>query len=424
MRTRSAAAPNRNRDVEFLTFLRHYRAKLVGAAFLIHGDARQAERLVEHAVAIGYGHGERFLTIAAEQLARTEPRGLRLAWEPRARIELIDADAGTGTGTGTGARIGPGPINASVPIVLARLDRLSRESRTALVLCRYLGLSTTGVAELLGLNPAEVDALVSRALLTLSDLGSPGAGGAVTMMESIVPPTGDVETAAFTDLRHGRQLIRRRRARASVVAVAAAVVLLLIGVAVWPDPVTVVQVNAPPPGAASSTPTAAALCTNPKVLTCRVGITRDWRYRMAAIVTDKLDPKGSYFSGYSYGYDARYDSDALWQDKGGALGLDVFNAGKGSTDVFVQIATSRQKAVRCGVLTKQKCIRQQMMDFNFFTMTETSDSRQGVEVQYRPAGTYVVTIVVRDPTKGTPLVVDRGAVLELIQDPRFVLPKI
>ena len=420
MRTRSAAPPNRNRDVEFLTFLRQYRAKLVGAAFLIHGDARQAERLVEHAVAVGYGHGERFLTIAAEQLARTEPGGLRLPWERSSRAELIDSGASSGSDVRTGA----GLTNVSVPIVLTRLDRLSRESRIALVLCRYLRLSTAGVAELLRLSPAEVDALVSRALLTLSDLGSPGAGGAVTMMESIVPPAGDVETAAFTDLRHGRQLIRRRRARGSVVAVAAAVVLLLIGVAVWPDPVTVVQVNAPPPDAASSTPTTAALCTDPAVLACRVEITRDWRYRMAAIVTDKLDPKGTYFSGYSFGYDARYDSDALWQGQGGALGLDVFNAGKGSTDVFVQIATSREKAVRCGALTKQKCIRQQMMDFNFFTMTESSDSRQGVEVQYRPAGTYVVTIVVRDPTEGTPLVVDRGAVLELIQDPRFVLPKI
>lgn len=408
-----------NRDVDFLTFLRRYRARLLGAAFLLHGDAGQAERLVQHAAAAAYLHGERFLTIASEHLVRTNPRLLRLAWEPRPprqRTALIDTEPGE-----------PSQFaNASTPTVLARLDELDREARRALVLTRYLRLSSAGTAELLATTPEAVEGSVSRSLLALSGIGPPGGGGALTMMESVIPPAGDVEGAAFSDLSHGRSLVRRRRGRRSLLAVAAALVLIVIGVAVWPNRVTVVEVNAPPSSTGSSpTPSASASrCTDPKVPACRVEITRDWRYRMATIVTQSLDPKATYFSGYSFGYDPRYDSDPLWQGKGGALGLDVFSATRGSTVVFVQIATSRKTAIRCGATTKHRCIRRQMMDFNYFTMTDTSDSRQGVEVQYRPTGSYVITIIVRDPTKGTRLVVGQGEIINLIEDPRLVLPKI
>ena len=412
-----------NRDVEFLTFLRRYRARLLGAAFLLHGDAGQAERLVQHAAAAAYVHGERFLTIATEHLVRTDPRLLPVRGEarpPRQRAELIDASAEHRT---------PAPgryANASTPTVLARLDELDREARRALVLTRYLRLSSSGTAELLATTADAVEASVSRSLLTLSDLGTPGGGGVLTMMESVIPPAGDVEAAAFSDLSHGRTLVRRRRGRRSLLAVAAVLVLIVIGVAVWPNRVTVVEVNAPPSGTGSSSaPSAsAARCTDPKVPACRVEITRDWRYRMATIVTQSLDPKAAYFSGYSFGYDPRYDSDALWQGRGGALGLDVFSATRGSTVVFVQIATSRKTAIRCGATTKHRCIRRQMMDFNYFTMTDTTDSRQGVEVQYRPTGSYVITIIVRDPTKGTPLVVGQGEIINLIEDPRLVMPKL
>lgn len=413
-----------NHDVEFLSFVRRYRARLLGAAFLLHGDAGQAERLLQHATAAAYVHGERFLTIATELLVRADPRLVRLGWETRPqrqRADLIDASPHLEPGR-------PAPFaNASVPQVLARLNELDREARQALVLTRYLRLSSSGAAELLASTPEAVDASVSRSLLTLSDLGPAGGGGVLTMMESIVPPSGDVEAAAFSDLGHGRSLVRRQRGRRSLLVVAAVVALTVIGVAAWPNRITMVQVNAPPAGTGSSpTPSAstAATCTEPKVPACRIAITKAWRYQMATIVTHALDPKARYFSGNSFGYDSRYDSDALWQGHGGALGLDVFSATRGSTVVFVQIATSRETAVRCGATTKHRCIRRQMMDFNYFTMTDTSDSRQGIEVQYRPAGTYVITIIVRDPTKGKPLVVGQGEIINLIEDPRLVLPKI
>ncbi len=437
---------SRNRDVEFLTFVRRYRPRLAGVAYLLHGDADQAERLVQHALATAYLHGQRFLIIAAEQLARTDPRLLRLAWGPRSsRSALVDGPDDQheqGDQHDRDAHHDPAPVfdNASTTRVLARLDTLDAPARRALVLHRYLGLSVAGTAELLGSTPEEIEASVARSLLKLSDLGSDGRGGPLTMMASIVPPAGDVETAAFADLAHGRSLVRRRRGRRSVLAAAVVAVLLVIGVAVWPDRVTMIQLSgsaadpsATPSGgsyggsgagsgAGSNASGAASTCSDPSVPSCRVELTRQWRAEMAGIVTRTLDPKGTYFSGYSFDYDARYDSDAFWQGRDGALGLDVIST-RGSTEVFVQLATSRQAAVRCGATTKHPCVRRQMMDFNYFTLTNTSDSRQGVEVQYRPTGAYVITVIVRDTTKGTPLVVGQGQVISMIENPGLVPPK-
>ena len=69
---------------------------------------------------------------------------------------------------------------------------------------------------------------------------------------------------------------------------------------------------------------------------------------MAVVVGSYLDPEGEYFSGYGYRYDARYDDPGFWTGQGGALAFEMFRMDQGATTVYVQIATSRRTAVRCG----------------------------------------------------------------------------
>ncbi|MBA8793823.1 DNA-directed RNA polymerase specialized sigma24 family protein [Friedmanniella endophytica] len=405
-------------DAAFAAFARRHRPGLAGAALLLHGDPVQAERLVDWVLARVHAHDGQYFAQATDLLVHTDPRSLVLPWDRRGRVELVDRT--TDPEPARSAR------STSAPVV-DRLAELPEVTRRVLVLRHRLGLSTVGTAELLGLGTDEVEAVAARGLLQLSDVGTPAGGGAVGAIArlQVGPADGpDLDALVHDDVRHGRQLVRRRRVRTSAVAAVAAAVLLVIGIAVWPDRVTQDVVGpAPVP-----TPTATAsadevTCMDPQDTTCRVQITRVWRYRMFAIVAAEVDPKARYFNGYSYRYDTRYDSDALWNGQGGALGLDIFND-KGGTQVFVQVASSRKTAVRCGEITHQRCVRQQMMDFNFFTMTDTNDARQGVEVQYCPAGREVITLVARNVDKRKTWPVTRAQLLAVIQDPGLHLPPV
>ena len=64
-----------------------------------------------------------------------------------------------------------------------------------------------------------------------------------------------------------------------------------------------------------------------------------------------LDPTGMYFSGFGYSYDGRYDTPTRWTADGGALAFEMFRLDKGATEVCLQVATSREFAVRCGATT-------------------------------------------------------------------------
>ena len=78
---------------------------------------------------------------------------------------------------------------------------------------------------------------------------------------------------------------------------------------------------------------------------------------MAEVATSHLDPQGKYFSGFGYSYDSRYDTPSFWSGQGGALAFEMFRLDKGATEVYLQVATSRKFAVRCGATTHQKCLR-------------------------------------------------------------------
>jgi hypothetical protein len=188
-----------------------------------------------------------------------------------------------------------------------------------------------------------------------------------------------------------------------------------------PD-LTPVPITAPPP-ATTITPTPQRRC-DPVELTCRSEILRVWRAEMANVVQSHLDPNGQYFSGYGYRYDERYNTPGFWSGNGGALAFEMFRLDKGATVVYLQIATSRQVAVRCGETIGEICRWQQLLDGNSYNLTETTSVIQGMEVQYRPAGREVITVIARNTMKGQVWDIPRGDLIRLVQDPRLKLPEI
>ena len=97
---------------------------------------------------------------------------------------------------------------------------------------------------------------------------------------------------------------------------------------------------------------------------------------------------------------------------------------EGATTVYVQIATSRRSAVRCGDTVGRTCVRQKFLDGNFFNLTQTVNVSQGMEVQHRPTGQHVVTVIARNTSKGQQFDIERGDLIRLVQDPRLQLPAI
>jgi hypothetical protein len=202
---------------------------------------------------------------------------------------------------------------------------------------------------------------------------------------------------------------------------AAIVVLALLVVQFRPTPAPVsAPVPDPVPSSPSPSATPSAACP-PTRNRCQVEQTRAWRGEIATLVATALDPDGRYFTGgYGYADDDRFQG--YWTSSDGALGLTLATRDGAATEVFVQIATSRTSAVRCGELTGHQCVRQRFLDGNTFTLAESVDVTHGMEVQYRPDGDQVITLVARNTATGRSLEIGRGDLIALIQDPRLRLP--
>lgn len=149
---------------------------------------------------------------------------------------------------------------------------------------------------------------------------------------------------------------------------------------------------------------------------------------MAVVVQSYLDPKGEYFSGFGYRHDERYETPGFWSGNGGALAFEMFRREQdgtmGATVVYLQIATNRQLAVRCGETIGEVCQKQQFLTGNFFNLTQTTSVTEGMEVQYRPAGREVITVIARNTAKGKTYEIPRGDLIRLVQDRRLKLPAI
>lgn len=392
-----------------------------GCALLLVGDVERADRLSQtvlarHAVGPpSLDPGEpSSLVPALRELVRRRPGDFEPPWLPAARVELRDA--------------GPGPADAPL---LAELRDLPAGPRAALVLHHHAGLTTAEAAAVLGTDQARVQEWVASATQDLArrrpDRLQPGRL-ADELATAAAPAV--VGGDAGSDRVHGRQLVRRRRLRRLAAGLAAVLVLVLGATTLLDRGARVPQAAstpvAPVPTATAGRPgpepvTAACDIANPS---CQATVMRRWRTEMSEVVASHLDPQETYFTGYSFSYDERYESRTFWAGGPGALGLEVFRLDGGATEVYLQVASGYDTAVRCGETTGGRCEGQRFLDGNRFTLSTTTQVARGIEVQHRPDGDQVVTVVARNTTRGQVLEVTRADLIALVQDPRLRLPVI
>jgi DNA-directed RNA polymerase specialized sigma24 family protein len=408
------------RDQAFRAFCDRFAALLRRTALLLVGEPARAERLASSVLARRYPAlepPETLLVSALRELVRPQPALFRPPWAREPRLELVDGSSG--------ARTSP---------LLAELQRLPVAQRAALVLTHDGGLEPATVAAVLGLDAASVAELTRQAERTLGavrpEWRHPGRLAEELRSAAAGPPSGDPRDTAAGDLQHGRQLARRRRTRHAAALVAAVLVVVVGAVAVVRSGATVPQAASSPaptsvPSAtSSSSPTrVSALCDihNPS---CQATVMRDWRGEISRVAASYLDPEGRYFTGYSFSYDPRYETPSFWKGQGGALGLEMFRIDRGATEVYVQVASDYGSAIRCGRMTGHTCESQRFMDGNRFSLSTSTQVEQGIEVQHRPDGDQVVTVVARNTTRGQVLHVTRADLIALVQDPRLRLPEI
>jgi hypothetical protein len=403
------------RAEEYAVVVERERPLLQACAYLLTADEERADRLVQLVLARMYERWDdvrRPRVEALRALVQTSPHDPMLPWDTRPRVQLVDG----------------GPPAVVGPPIVADLQRLPLDQRSVLVLERYAELPSVQIAEVCGRTVDEVLVLARQAREALR-ADHPDRSRDAALAEELREAVPLDRRAAYdgaADLDHGRHLVRRRWLRRGLAAAVAVVLVVTGAVFLLPDPAPT-PVAAPPAPVTTPRPTPTPItvgCSTRDSL-CRGEIMRRWRAEMAVVVGSYLDPRGEYFSGYGFRYDERYQDPGFWTGQGGALAFEMFRWDKaGATTVYVQIATSRRDAVRCGATIGRNCIRQTFLDGNSFNLTETVNVRQGIEVQYRPTGTYVITVIARNTTKGEEFDLGRGDLVRLVQDPRLRLPEI
>jgi DNA-directed RNA polymerase specialized sigma24 family protein len=400
-------------DEEYAAVVDRERPLIQATAYLLTGDPVRAERLVQLVFAQLYG---RLPTVqpprvrALQALVRAARGPVMLPWEHRKRFELMD---------------GPPLVPAAAPIV-ADLGRLSYEQRVAIVMDSYAELSNGQIAEILQRPVDAVLRLVQQARVALAAEHRERTSdkALAQQLNAAIPYALLKSSESDDDLAHGRQLIHRRWLRRGSEALVA-VLLIVLAAGVFLPTRRPVQPVGSVPQVQSSVPisTPPANCDPATTPACRSTILFKWRSEMAEVASSYLDPSGVYFSGFGYHYNNRYDMPSFWSGEGGALGFEMFRRDKGATEVYLQVATSRKFAVRCGATTGQQCLGFRFMDGNSYLMTDSTLQRRGIEVQYSPSGHEVVTVIARNTQRGQMLEISRGDLIKLVQDDRLHLPK-
>jgi len=396
------------RDRDYATFVEDDRSLLQRCAYLLVGQRAPADELVQAALAGVYARWRhvRDPRLVALRLLHTTDLDEHPAWSPRARFELVDTR----------------PAREAVDPLVTLLQTLSGRQRMVVVLEWVARLGRVEIAAVLdsGVETVADVARDARAALVRSAPELADDAVLAARLDRAVPP--DVRSVQrYDDLQHGQDLVRRRWFRRTGVAVAAvALLVLMLGQL---RPIAPTPTSAPVPAPVTATVTATPSPTVPcdRTLTpCQASLTRAWRATVYEVVAEHLDPDGRYFNASSY-Y-ARDETDGLWQKRQGALAMEVFRVGDGSTQVYVQIATDRSYAPRCGTATGNACSSVRFMDGNRFTLSDGLDTRDGLEGQYRPDGKEVITVIAQDQGPGDALRVDRSQVVRMLQDDRLRLP--
>jgi DNA-directed RNA polymerase specialized sigma24 family protein len=395
------------RDREYAAVVERERPLIQATAYLLTGDPAQAEQVVQLVFAELYGRWPgvsqpRLEAIRAVVHAARAP--VQLPWEHGERFELVD---------------GSPPLPVAEAIV-ADLRMLTYDQRVAIVLARFVGLTNAVIAEVLGRPVGDVLSVAGRARNMLAARNQARASDEALAQElrDAIPYDMRESHGSANDLAHGRRLARRRwiqRGSAAVVA------LVLIVVAA-----TLLDRTDPPvPQAAPPLPTSVPFrqSCDPSSATCRAQILFKWRSKMVEVTRSYLDPTGEYFSGFGYSYNSRYDTPGFWTGQGGALAFEMFRLDKGATEVYLQIASSRKFAARCGATTHQQCSQMKFMDGNLLLLSESALVRGGIEVQYSPSGEEVITVIARNTQRGKGLDISRGDLIQLVQDERLQLPQ-
>jgi hypothetical protein len=394
------------RNQEYAAVVDRERPLLEATAYLLTGDQVQAERVIHMALAELYWRlpGAQDPQIEALRAVVQTARGpVHLPWEPRKRFELID---------------GLPPLPAAEPII-AELRVLPYDQRVAVIVAGYAGLPPAQIAKVLKRPVGDVLLLARQARVALA-AGHPERVSDEALAQELkdaIPYVMRERHDSAEDLAHGRWLSRRRwiqRGSAALIAVLLTVVAISL----------LVPTHRPVPQAAPSLPvsTPSRQSCDPSSATCRAKILFQWRSKMAEVASSYLDPSGEYFSGFGYRYDSRYDMPSFWIGEGGALAFEMFRLDKGATEVYVQVATSRKFAVRCGATTGQKCMFIRFMDGNSYLMTDSTLADGGIEVQHSPKGDEVITIIARNTQRGETLEISTGDLIKLVQDERLRLP--
>ncbi|HEY5847510.1 MAG TPA: hypothetical protein VIT42_12050 [Microlunatus sp.] len=410
-----------SRDEPFAAFVNAYRARLLGTAALIHLEPERAGPLVHAVLAQVYAAWPRLddpYAYAVRAVLSPAWAGVQLPGEAATRFELVDVDAAR-------PRFGDG--------ILSELAALSEDERRVLVLASYTHLPLVEIAAVLGRDVTDVISQLRAATDRLQSMprlnGRRRLAAELAAAAPVSPPAGNSAASRqpVPDApRAGRSLLRHRRLRALAVAAALAV---LVGFAVRQAAPLLSPVASSGPQLGpqvgpqvSVRPTERPPCdtTEPR---CRADIVSGWRLEMARVISAHLDPDGDYFTGFSYSYTEGYQGSDFWDGGGGALGLDLYRMTGGATEVYLQIATTRSYAIRCGELTKRPCHTTRFMDGNRFTLTDPSTVAQGLEAQHRPEGTFVITVVARNTSRASrELPVTRADMVDLVADPRLRLP--
>ena len=399
----------RSREAAFSELVRADRGLLLGAAYLMHGDRGRAEEIVQAVLAELYRSPAAADPRAAalRGVLQAKPGLVALPWQRGGRFELLDD---------TARRVLPQGI-------VADLAEVDESARRVVILQHLAALDPSRIAAVLGLEVTAVHGLARQATSQLSahEPARVSAEHLTQELRAAAYGTVRAEPNPAADLAHGRYLVRRDRLRVVVVAVALVLVAVLGGTQVIP--------LLRPPAQAAGTPLPVTTTARPAPAcdtsrpACRAQLVREWRNEMTKVANSYLDPEGSYFSGYTYSDDDLYESDGLWSGAGGVLGLDLSRLNRGGTEIYLQIATSRQYAVPCGQRTDRTCMVMRFMDGNVFTFTDTDRAAGGIEVQYSPYGNEVITVVARNMMGGTALEVDRSDLMALVQDKRLHLPR-